>query len=285
MKRILLQLDCDAQVSVFDSVVAIDAGVDELFRHSDVSPRQVRDLVHGLMFTRAPRDLNHSAVFIGGSNVLVAESLLQEVVESFFGPLRVSVMFDANGCNTTAAAAVVCAARHLDLAETTAVVLAGTGPVGQRAARLLLRQGAKVRLASRSAEKGETVAQTLRERYSGGQIETVVNDRLSDALAGAQLIVSAGAAGVQILESSIRQNLPDLKVAIDLNAVPPGGLEGVEPHDKATERDGHVCYGAIGVGGPKMKIHKQALTRLFEQTDLVLDAEEIFDLGVKLERW
>ncbi|MEX1042160.1 MAG: NADP-dependent methylenetetrahydromethanopterin/methylenetetrahydrofolate dehydrogenase [Pirellulaceae bacterium] len=285
MKKILLQLDCDPQPSVFDSVVAVDADIDALFRHGNVDPRQVRDLVHGLMFTRAPRDLNNSAIFIGGSNVMVAESLLKEVKESFFGPLRVSVMFDANGSNTTAAAAIVCAARHLKLAETTAVVLAGTGPVGQRAARLLLRQGATVRLASRSLERAESVVESLKERYPSGNIQPVVNDQLSDALAGAQLILSAGAAGVQMLEATIRKNLPDLKVAIDLNAVPPGGLEGIEPHDNATDRDGQICYGAIGVGGPKMKIHKQALSRLFEQNDLVLDAEEIFDLGVKQERW
>ena len=31
--RILIQLDPDQQPSVFDSVVAVDAGVEQLFRH------------------------------------------------------------------------------------------------------------------------------------------------------------------------------------------------------------------------------------------------------------
>ena len=48
-----------------------------------------------------------------------------------------SIMLDASGANTTSAAAVVAAGRHLDLSNSTALVLAATGPVGQRVTRLL----------------------------------------------------------------------------------------------------------------------------------------------------
>jgi hypothetical protein len=71
-------------------------------------------------------------------------------------------------------------------------------------------------------------------------------------------------------------------VAIDLNAVPPAGLAGIDAMDKAKQRDGVLCYGAIGVGGTKMKIHKAAIQRLFEANDQVLDAEEIFEIGRQL---
>ena len=37
--------------------------------------------------------------------------------------------------------------------------------------------------------------------------------------------------------------------------------------------------GALGVGGLKMKIHKAAVSKLFEAHDQVLDAEEIYALG------
>jgi methylenetetrahydrofolate/methylenetetrahydromethanopterin dehydrogenase (NADP+) len=37
-----------------------------------------------------------------------------------------------------------------------------------------------------------------------------------------------------------------------------------------------ACFGAVGVGGTKMKIHKAAVARLFERNDQVLDAEEIY---------
>ena len=107
--KILIQLDGDAQASVFDAVVAVDSGVDQLLRHDGVTPEGVRELVHGAMFTRGPKHLHHTAIFIGGSNVAAGEALLEAVVACFFGPMRVSVMMDASGANTTAAAAVLAA--------------------------------------------------------------------------------------------------------------------------------------------------------------------------------
>src|SRR5688500_11276235 len=122
--RILVQLDSDARASVFDAVVAVDAGAEHLLQYHGVQPDQVRDLIHGAMFTRGPADLQNTAVFIGGGNVSQGEILLQRVTESFFGPLRVSVMLDANGANTTASAAVLAAAAHGPLEGANAVVLA-----------------------------------------------------------------------------------------------------------------------------------------------------------------
>ena len=106
---ILVQLDTDAQPSVFDAVVAVDAGVQHLFRHGGVTPENVRDLVYGTIFTRGPADLKHTAIFVGGSNVPAGEAILDVIKKTFFGPFRVSVLFDGNGSNTTAAAAVLTA--------------------------------------------------------------------------------------------------------------------------------------------------------------------------------
>ena len=69
---------------------------------------------------------------------------------------------------------------------------------------------------------------------------------------------------------------------VDLNAVPPAGIEGVEAKDKGAEREGAICYGALGAGGLKMKIHRAAIQQLFTRNDLVLDAEDIFAIGQKL---
>ncbi|PQO33898.1 methylene-tetrahydromethanopterin dehydrogenase N-terminal domain-containing protein [Blastopirellula marina] len=285
MKNLLLQLDTDTQPSTFDSVVAIDSGADVMFRHGGVTADQVEGLVHGLIFTRAPSKLNHSAIYVGGSNVDAAESLLDAVQKSFFGPMRVSVMMDGNGANTTAAAAVICGGRHLSLPDTNALVLGGTGPVGQRAARLLIRAGAKVRLASRSLEKAQQACQRIADDIQmDGPAPVAVSDPSSAeaALNGIQLLISAGAAGVTLVPQAVRQNAGDLKVAIDLNAVPPLGLEGIESFDKAAEKDNQICYGAIGVGGTKMAIHRAAIERLFQRNDLVLNAEEIYELGCEL---
>lgn len=282
-RKLLIQLDGDPQPSVFDQVVAYDAGADVILSYGGVTPETVPDKVHGAIFTRGPKDLHRTAIFIGGSNVAMGEKLLAEVCKHMlpqFG-LRVSVLFDANGANTTAAAAVRAAARHLDLRSTKALVLGGTGPVGQRAALLLARQGAHVRLGSRQAAKAAAVVQSIRTKSPKAKLEPVAADPagdLSAALADCTLVVAAGAAGILLLPRGARQACRTLRVMIDLNAVPPTGIEGVAITDKGAEQDGVLSYGAIGVGDLKMKIHKAAIARLFERSDQVLDAEEVYAL-------
>ena len=106
MKKLLLQLDPDRHPSAFDRIVAYDAGADEVLSYGGVTAADVTPLVHGAIFTRGPADLRHTAVWVGGTDVGAAEALFAAVQKAFFGPFRVSAMMDANGCNTTAAAAV-----------------------------------------------------------------------------------------------------------------------------------------------------------------------------------
>ena len=280
--NILLCLDTDPQPSVFDGVVAVDAGVDHLFRHGGVTPDDVRDLVHGAMFTRGGESLKHTAVFIGGSDVQAGEQLLAAAQKAFFGPVRVSLMLDSNGSNTTAAAAVVAARKHLPFGpETTATILGGTGPVGQRVVRMLAQEGVEVRVASRRISRAEGVCHRVSKAVSGARVtphSTETSD-IASLVDGVQLVISAGAAGIELLSAEERQKASMLQVAIDLNAVPPVGLGGIEVTDKAVKRDGQISYGALGVGSLKMKIHKGALARLFQSNDVVLDADEIYALG------
>ena len=280
--KILIQLDTDLQPSVFDSVVAVDAGVDHLFRHSGVKPDGVRDLVYGAIFTRGMEDLKSTAIFVGGSNVGEGEALLAAVKKTMFGPMRVSVVLDSNGANTTAAAAVLAAGKHVSLKGAEALVLAATGPVGSRVVRLLAAEGAKVKVGSRTAAKAEATCEEVRKLVSGAQLTAVeASDEKSvvAALQDAQVVIAAGAPGVELLSADARKSAKTLKVAIDLSAVPPLGIAGIEVTDKAKDREGVVCYGAIGVGGTKMKIHKAAIRQLFEANDQVLDAEEIYAIG------
>ena len=285
-KKILVQLDPDEHASLFDAVVAVDSGVDQLLQYSGVESPKVRGLVHGAIFTRGPQDLRNTAVFVGGSNVAQGETLLAEVTASFFGPMRVSVMFDANGANTTAAAAVLAAATHVPLRGARALVLAATGPVGQRVVRLLAREGAMVRAASRDERRAAEVCRAVQGLVPDAQLSpcsVATGEQLQSALAAVQIVIAAGAAGVQLLSAANRKSTATLQVAIDLNAVPPIGLEGIDVMDKGTQRDGVACYGAIGVGGTKMKIHKASIRKLFDSNDQVLDAEQIFAVGKELE--
>lgn len=285
MSKILIQLDSDPQPSTFDRVVAIDSDVDHVFSYGGVALDQVPTLVHGAIFTRGPKELKQTAMFIGGSDVSAGDAILNCVKDTFLGPLRVSVMMDANGANTTAAAAVLVAGRHLPLPSIRTVVLAGTGPVGQRAARLLAREGANVALASRSEQRAIQAAETINQRLGTNRVRpcsSADDQQMADTLEDVHLLIAAGATGVQLLPASLRASAKDLKVAIDLNAVPPLGIEGIEVTDQGVDRDGIVAYGAIGVGGTKMKIHRAAIASLFKTNDHLLDAEEIYEIGKSL---
>jgi hypothetical protein len=231
--------------------------------------------------------LRNTAIFIGGSNVADGEKLLKKIKKTFFGPMRVSVMLDSNGANTTAAAAVLSAAKHIKLDDCSAVVLGGPGPVGQRVARLVLGQGGRATVVSRSKDRASAVCQAIGEALPGSleKLHAVGSesvDELNASLKVADVVFACGAAGVTLLDATTLAMANNLKVAIDLNAVPPEGIAGIGIMDKAVKRGERFDYGAIGVGGLKMKIHRASIAALFENNDRVLDAEEIFKVGQAL---
>ena len=284
MKKILVQLDNDESASVFDTIAAYDSGVDNVLQYASVEPEDVQNLVYGAIFTRGPQDLKHSAVFIGGSDVAVGEKMLKIAQDSFIGPLKVSVMLDANGCNTTAAAAVAKMLSSADLSGEKVVVLAGTGPVGIRAAALFAQEGADVTLTSRDQARAEEAAASISARFDVkvAGVAAAGEEGLHAALEGARGVLSAGAAGVTLLPESVWTEHPTLEVLGDVNAVPPLGIEGIKVHWKAKEKHGKIIYGAIGIGDFKMKVHHASVARLFEQNDLILDAEEVYATAKEL---
>ena len=271
--------------SVFARIVAYDGGADEVLSYAGVGVDAVRDLVHGAIFTRGPKDLHHTAIFIGGTDMSAGERLLAAVQETFFGPMRVSVMLDSNGSNTTAVAAVARLMQTAgDVRGRRAVVVAGTGPVGTRAAGLLSRAGANVAITSRHADEASRVATHIRERF-GGAVEALVvtnPSQLASALGGAELLLNAGPAGIQLVPRTAWTAVRSLRVIVDLNAVPPLGIEGVEVTDSGTDRNGVKAFGALGVGNFKMKVHKRCIAKLFERNDVVLDAESIGEVAREL---
>jgi methylenetetrahydrofolate/methylenetetrahydromethanopterin dehydrogenase (NADP+) len=278
MKKLLLQLDSDKHPSSFDRVVAHDAGVDEVMSYGAVRPEDATALVHGCLFTRGIPDLKSTAIWVGGSAVEAGEALTTAVTAAFFGPFRVSVMMDSNGCNTTAAAAVARIASAIPLAGARAVILGGTGPVGLRAAVLLARNGASVVLTSRSLARAEEACAQVKTRFGVSAEPAEARDAtgVARSLHGARVCLAAGAAGVTLLPRAIWAAHPTLAVLADVNAVPPLGIEGIEAGDKGNERDGKRVFGALGIGSLKMKGHKACVARLFEQNDAMLDLEAIW---------
>ena len=255
MKRILLHLDSDERPSAFDRIVALDAGADEVLSYGGVTPESAVELTHGAIFTRGPDDLKHTAIFVGGSDAGAAGAIVDAVTGAFFGPLRVSVLCDPNGANTTAAAAVLKAGSP----SGPAAVL-GLGPVGTRVAELLADDGASVRTFDPDASKPGTAAS------------------VGEAIDGAAIAFACGPAGTEV---TTRAELAGAGVGtiLDLNAAPPAGVAGIEPHDDGADRDGVRCFGPLAVGGLKMKIHKAAITALFEANDRVPGASGLLAIG------
>ena len=286
MKKVLLQLDTDPHPSPFDAIVAQDAGVDVLLSHGSVAPEEVRDLVQGAFFTRAPGD-SSLAVWVGGSEVGAGEKVLDEVQATYFGPFRVSAMLDSDGCNTTAATAIAMIAKDRDLNGQRAVIL-GVGPVGLRSAVLLEQEGCEVLATSipgdvlgtdsyrrpRGLAAAEELGLDVREPADRAEMEA--------ALENANIVLAAGLAGVEVLRNEAWSTNPTIEVLADYNAAEPLGIEGIEAGDDLAEREGKLVLGALGIGGKKMKTHKACVGRLFERSDLVLNADGVYAVAKEI---
>jgi threonine dehydrogenase-like Zn-dependent dehydrogenase len=159
-----------------------------------------------------------------------------------------------------------------------AVVLAGTGPVGMRAAAMLNIEGAEVAITSRQKSRAEAAAKAIEERFGFAPvaIEAADNAARAQAVKGARIVFAAGAIGVPLLDETDWQNDPTIELIADCNAQPPLGIGGVEATDKAKERHGKIVIGALGLGGLKLKLHRECVGKLFDAADQVFDCENIY---------
>ena len=288
MKKVLLQLDTDEHPSPFDAIVAHDADVDVLLSHGDVKPEETRALVQDAFFTRGVEDLKNTAVWVGGKDVAAGEQIFAQVQKAFFGPFRVSVMLDSNGCNTTAATTIARIAKARSLSGNRAVVL-GLGAVGLRSATLLAQEGCEVTVASlppdlfdderpyrrpRGLSVAEELGLAIREPGDRSELEATLD--------GAQVVLSAGPAGVEVLRRDAWAAADSVELLADYNAADPLGLEGTKATDDLADYDGKLVLGALAIGGPKMKVHKACVRRLFESNDQVLDTDAVYAVAREL---
>jgi len=278
MKKLLYQFDTDTLPSVFDNVVGYDGGADHISAYGGVNAKNVGGLVEGAIFTRGLKDKKNTAIFIGGGNMAEGEAMLAAVRKKFFAKFRVSVMFDCNGSNTTASAAVAWLAHGRSLAGKRAVVLGGSGPVGQRAAVLLAREGADVAIAGRKRDVVQAACDSIHARFGivVEAIEAPTNAERGAAIQGAQIVLATGAAGVTLLDEQQWQTSGALELIADANASPPAGIEGVGHTDRGLLKHGKILFGSLGFGALKLALHRACVARLFEQNDLILDAEDIY---------
>jgi len=279
VKKVLAYLSPERHCSLFDIIVAHDAGADVVIPYSNVCPGDVKDIVYGCCFTRHPRDLRNSCIFVGGYSIEKAEELASEALRVLNGlpkELRVNIALDPNGAYTTASACVAKIRSAIKVENANTVVLAGTGPVGCSTARLLADLGANVLVSSRNLERAERTAKAISKKVYG----TVVDGEqtLASAVRNADVVVSAGPPAVELLPRKIWANCGKIKVLTDINVVPPYGIEGVKPKDDGTLLEGRKCYGALAIGVLKMKLHQMMIKQMFKEKGSLFNLKETYGL-------
>jgi len=284
MKKILIQLDTDQHPSPFDAIAAYDADVDVVMPYGAITAENLADVVQGAIFPRGPDGLANTAFWVGGSKVRDGEAVFAAARKLFFKPFKPSIMLDSDGSNTTAAAAVARVRSAVTLKDTRAAVI-GVGPVGLRTAELLHREGAEVTMFTFPPDvmeggyrraSGITVAQ----QADLDVVEPGSSDELDAALADRAVIFAAGPAGTQILRRSGWAQ-SGVGVVVDYSAAEPVGVQGVDRGDNLAEENGVLKLGALAVGGPKMKLQKACVHRLFETKGTVLDLEGVYDVALE----
>ena len=283
--HLLFYLDTDEKASPFDICMAYDAGYDAVIPYENVTPEDGKRIVQDALFSRGPKGVKHTCFFVGGKNAERAEEVAKTAKSAMFAPFETSIIIDPAGAYTTAAAAVAKAEHALassklgDLKDKTCAIL-GTGSVGQTAAVLLAKLGCNVVIASLSPnrtdgkEYAKSIAKLLAERH-GVKVQGVYAPTSSEKLkilSEADVILCAGTRGVQLIEKGLFNDVKLIKVVVDINAVPPFGIEGLELRDDMREiAPGIFGIGALTVGDLKYKLEREILR------EARVDGEEIFN--------
>jgi methylene-tetrahydromethanopterin dehydrogenase len=254
-------------------LVAIDAFPDSMiFKYENVTAEDAPKIVYDLLFPRGPEGAKHTKIFINGSNFEMVEKVVEATQKAMkAAPWGNSIIVDPRGGYSTAAAAVAKtfgAAMEKgfgSLEGKKITVLAGTGPVGQTAARIYAAEKANVTITSRSMAKGQVVADKINQEV-GAQRVTVVEvtkpEQTSEAIKGAEIVLSAGAGGIQLLSQADLNKSPTCKIVADINAIKPLGVEGLGPNDDGLEiKQGVYGIGALAIGKLKIKTETEMIKR------------------------
>lgn len=270
------------QASPFDVNMAADAGYQIITPYTDVGLDLVTALTQDAIFSRGPKGVARTGIFVGGRDALLAADMLERAKASMFDPFVVSLMADPSGAYTTAAAMVACVEaalqRHhgLGLSGLNVLVLGGSGPVGRIAGVLAAQSGASVRIASHSGFEVAQKAALDTGRRFGVELQGVSGAgaaALRLALAQADVVLACAAAGVQVVSTDDLAFANNLKVAADVNAVAPEGIAGVGVMDDAKPlagAAGAVGIGALAVGNVKYQTQHRLLVGMQQAAKAVV---------------
>ncbi len=290
--RILHFLTPLANVSPFDVNMAADAGF-VIATYTNITLKDVSALTQDAMFSRAPGDAPKTCLFIGGRDALLALDMLAAAKGAMFPPFQVSVFADPSGAFTTAAAMVACVERRLksmgaSLNGATVAVFGAKGIVGGICGVIAADAGAQVLLVAHD-KSGIVEAKVADFGKRFGHPLTAA-DGSSEAgrrtvLERCEVVLACGRAGVQVLSAAELRHARALKVAADVNAVPPLGLEGVDVQADGAPVPGTngVGIGALAVGNVKFKLQHLMLQRIHEAKKAVsFDFRDAYRMALEL---
>lgn len=290
-KIVWIFLDTDKHASPFDILLAIDLYPDAQFLHySNVTPTDAKKIIQDAMFPRGPSGAKFTKVFIGGYDVDKVIEISDSAKKCMFPPFELAIVVDPRGAYTTAAAAVAktltaCIQRGLgDLSGKTVTILAGTGPVGTAAARLYAMEGADVIVTSRNPEKAREVSTKVNEEVRAEKARGVRAsnpDEIGKSIEDADIVLSAGAAGVQLLSLDIlKERGKRCKIVADVNAVPPLGIEGLKSTaDNVEFLPGIWGIGALPIGTFKNQVEAQLFKRAVEALKGIFDYKIAYEIA------
>jgi hypothetical protein len=271
-KTVFVFLDTDKYCSPFDLLVAIDAFPDSMiFKYENVTGEDAPKIVYDLLFPRGPEGAKHTKVFINGSNFEMVEQVVaatQKAMKS--APWGNSIIVDPRGGYSTAAAAVAktfgaSMEKGLGSLEGKKVtVLAGTGPVGQTAARIYAAEKADVTITSRALAKGQVIADKINQECGATRVKVVEvskPEQTAAAVKDAEIILAAGAGGIQLLSASDLVKASKCRIVGDINAIKPLGVEGLGPNDDKEMKPGVWGIGALAIGKLKIKTEMEMIKR------------------------
>lgn len=282
----------EKNLSPFDVNMALDAGWTAAVPYLRVEPSEIQGLVHDAIFSRGTAGVKRTGIFIGGRDAKMAVEMVRTARKSMVPPFEVSVFADPSGAFTTAAAMVAVVEHeletkfHMDLQGKKVLALGGTGPVGQIAATLAAKAGAVVKIIGRQLEKAKTIATLCDTEFGDGltQMEGDADANKAFLIQDTDLVFATAAAGIQVLSAELVAAAPQLKVAADVNAVPPSGIAGLDAHHRGNpiegSQSGAVGVGALAIGNVKYKTQSALLKRMLETDKPVyLSFDDAFELA------
>ena len=289
---ILHMLTTAKNLSPFDVNMALDAGWISAIPYINVEPSEIAGLVQDAIFSRSQKGLKRTGIFIGGRDTKQAMDMLKAAKHAMVPPFEVSVFADPSGAFTTAAGMVAAVEKELaekfntTLEGKNILALGGTGPVGQAAAVISAKAGANVRIIGRQLEKAQRIADLCNEEFGDGQINVQAG---ADADKGeyiqtADVVFATGAAGIELLSAQLVASAPQLKVAADVNAVPPAGIAGVDAFANGAAIEGStsgaVGIGALAIGNIKYQAQSRLLKKMIaEEQPVYLHFEHAFEVA------